>query len=572
MDDDKQHNEITIRLISVYRKSENYRNTRGDWFQDFVYQQKDQSKHLPFMEKALLKNDLHTKKMFYSQPCNFLFDEENPGMLYYRAHEQIRDELKRAVWKIEVPEWAIDVLGQDRAQEDKPFGFRFCINEIEAFEFTTGLLVLSVQVEPRAILPNEQAPMGVKLLANLLSRVGEQTSSSSYKSIPFIRVFETGSAEHDQLKAQSAWQRFFSESTSGFSLGLAGEKIAIGDIFCSIINPDLADSVIADRYLCYSFLKTMVNDDSITFSEADYSNLIKFSRGQDDFYLPARDDCRPGRAGILKTFENIAFAVSAEGIAVWVKAKESQNFLKKQFKEQYLSTYFFMYLLSLHQRYGLAQLDADLGAVAPDIERLKKLVDYTDKKELDSTIRDLHVMRARVADFYLRYFFQQPVKLTNHQAFYGELKTNLAIESLLDEVEHTARELDYLIDSINKRQHLNFQDEQLEHMAKHGRLELTTTLCAELLAVSYYSYNVCHKALGFGDKISILISLVLTISVVIVTLFIYFQAKILSQRLRLYKNLRRVLGAYANIKNHSFFGWLTSKFKSVRNRLETFNR
>ena len=130
---------------------------------------------------------------------------------------------------------------------------------------------------------------------------------------------------------------------------------------------------------------------------------------------------------------------------------------------------------------------------------------------MSKSVNALYRLRAEVANFYLRAFFEQPASLTNHQAFYQELQKHFGVEKLLSEVQHATTELEYLISNLHEQKNDEFQNNQLRHMVEHSNNELVLTLMVEGAALPYYSFSFLSHAFHLKDSIAIAISLSLTI-------------------------------------------------------------
>jgi len=112
----------------------------------------------------------------------------------------------------------------------------------------------------------------------------------------------------------------------------------------------------------------------------------------------------------------------------------------------------------------------------------------------------LYRIRAEVANFYLRTFFQQPTSLINHQMYYKTLQEVLGIANLLKEVQQATTELEYIISNIHKQKNEALQQEieirqndqhteHLKHMVEQSKNEMVLTLVVEGAALPYYTYS-----------------------------------------------------------------------------------
>jgi hypothetical protein len=295
-----------------------------------------------------------------------------------------------------------------------------------------------------------------------------------------------------------------------------------------------------DRFLTNGFLKTNWDGHGSAFNTEDYIDLVRLARGENDHYLPDRESCRPGGRGILTRFENVVFGLSGEGVICWIKPKAEQQFLQQQFKDRYDNIYLQLYMLSLHQMYALVDMTKRLDEATPPIElikKFKKIEDTGSVESLEKTSEELSCLRAEVAKFYLRDFFQQPALLTNHQEFYRHLQKVLGISDLLHEVQQSTSELEYLIgslhgkwlDGVNKQKRIS-QNEQnnkllteisllIKEQERAAKNELVLTLVVEGMAIPYYSYSFFAHALHFSDGFSAAVGIGIAIVTMGYTIF-----------------------------------------------------
>lgn len=514
----KKDTECSLHVFSIYRRKNLKAGQASNFFSKFTYIQKETKKTTLCMETASMKTqDDFFLKMFHPQAREFLFKGGENSVLCHRLIEPIKNELRRAIWRVKAPKWAHremeTILQSDDDNADLYFEVK--INGIEAFLFPTGIMIISIAIVPAFHIPDGQAPVAAKMILNTLNRAGKYYGGAKYKSVPMKRFFT------DKRQQESAQNRFSLNQQMGLSLGLTGEAISIGDICQSLIQNTVFEELIGDRFLGFTFIKSPWEENKQTFLPYEYADLVRVSRGESDRYLPDPETCIPGKNGIVHTFENIVFAISAEGVSCWIKPREGQIFLQEQFKQRFDSIYYYLYLLSIHQRYALVNLGMELDRAAPSLFVMQTLSGEADEanSELLKSTDALYGLRAEVANFYLRAFFQQPVSLTNHQTYYQVLQDQLGIESLLNEVQHATTELEYLISNLQEHKSAKFQNEQLQHMVEHSNNELVLTLVVEGAALPYYSFGFFSHAFHLDDTVAMTISVIITILTMGYTIF-----------------------------------------------------
>ncbi len=515
--------ECTMRFFSIYREKENQSSQTGDYFSKFQYYKNELREDICLKKTPITGADKECAEMLHPQARDFLFkneetkNEDTSVSRYTLISEEntntdneLKSELRRSVWRVKAPSWCDEelksILKEDESNSNI-FYFEIKINDIDAFCFPTGILILCIEVLPAFPIPAGKAPRIAQMILNILNRAEHNIN----KNCLMKRHFS------NEKQAISAQERFVSNAHMDLSLGLTGQPIFMKDLFQSLIEDEKLESLMGDRFLGLTFIKTPWQDTEQTFSDNDYIELVRVSRGESVQYKPDTSACIPGQSGICHTFENVVFAISCEGAACWIKPGESQTFLQRQFKGRFQHIYYYLYLLSLHQRYALINLGIELDRTTPPLAHLQGLPkkaknnDIQSKKEIDDTLLRLRPLRAKVASFYLRAYFEQPAYLTNHQIFYKELQTHFWIKELLNEVQHATSELEYLIKNIHAQKNEEIQNKQLEHMVEHADNELVLTLVVEAAALPYYLFSLLSHALHVNSVIAIIISLAITL-------------------------------------------------------------
>lgn len=463
--------------------------------------------------------------MLHPQAHRFLLASADHSVRLYTLSEHLRDELHRTVWLAPAPQWACAQLENSLTSKDGSQYFSFQISAIHAALFPTDIIAVQIEIRPAFEITSSTVVAAGMMIINTLSRGGSSWAGDKFKSVDFERLFR------DDRQRESIERRMGKNTTMPLITGMCGHPLSIGDIAHGILGTSCT-SLMGDRYLSFSFLMTERSTEDSAFSRNDYVDLVRLARGESTNYLPHTESCQPGSNGILNTFDNIAFSLAAEGCTCWVKPHADQRFLQNQFLQRFETIYLQLYLLALHQRHALIDMEKRLEKSTPPLALVKSFNNTEDAsifEILKTTTGTLADLRTEFANFYLRYFYQQPAILTNHQAFYSSLQKELGIAPLLEEVQKETAELEYLMRSFHESidDHLNRKkriDQQNEHNSLLGQIknliheqergaknEFTLTLVVEAVAIPYYSYMFLEHAFHCPGWLASTISIGLTV-------------------------------------------------------------
>lgn len=464
------------------------------------------------------RESLNSFNMLHPQARDFLSSAAENSVVNFHLARQLADELQRTTWKTKAPKWAISEL-KNILKEESFFTFR--ITEIKALLFPTGIFCLHYTVEPGFELIDTTTAAAGKMILNTLNQPGSSLGKQKLKTASISRVFS------DERQHTSVVKRMGENKALSLIKGLCGEEILAGDIVESLLTEKYT-FLMGDRFVTHAFIKTFWDGQNEPFTEQDYIDLVRLSRGQTDRYLPDKEECQPDAKGILTTFKNVAFGISAEGVACWIKPAEEQPFLHNQFTGRFDTIYLNLYLLSLHQKYALVYMAKSLQSAVPPIDKLEKDISLPENEQVKEKFRSIEnvVMNERIEliFFFQQAFFEQPAILTNHQKFYQTVQEIFGISDLLEKVQQVTFELEHLIGIIHKR-----TIEKLESKKKEAHRILT--LVVEAVGIPYYLYNFLSEGLlkhllSHENKINHMhheISLYITIFVTLITIAYTFQ-------------------------------------------------
>lgn len=182
--------------------------------------------------------------------------------------------------------------------------------------------------------------------------------------------------------------------------------------------------------------------------------MYKMKRLFKDTYIPCKrelnlDNCKDS----LQLFDNSYWGISLEGFAnlVYLVDDEKTNaFIKGNYKGSVGSTYYYMYLLTLYQRYSLLNFSVKTS----EVKRLNNIDDVD-----ESTISNLSELKHDIAYFYLRGIFNNISNITHQAMLYDLMRENLRIDELMNELNS---ELDGVKTILEERKSKKLEEESKE--------------------------------------------------------------------------------------------------------------
>ncbi len=391
------------------------------------------------------KSSIDSPGMLHPQAEKFLSDQKK-----FQLNNFLKDILDSATWQTKISDWAKEILEPTYVEI-----ITFKITDINAILFPSNIFALYVDIEPELEITDKNAATVGKLLLNRLSRTDKHGDNH-----PKIKL-KNSSDMRNLLKST------YLNDLTVFEKLLQGKEFYMEELI-EIFLPKQekkAKPLHADRLLTFSFIMTSWHvSDNASINNDDHLDLIRLSRAESDHYVPNHNKETPEENGIINTYTNISFSLSGEGAVCWVKLREDQSSLYN-FKQQYNTIYLHMYLLALHQRYALVNLSIELG------EKIGN-----PKEKTIRNVEEIKDLRQDVANFYLWAYYQQPAVKTHHQKFYSVLHKVLGNDALLNEVQKSTTEYDYIV----------VQREQ----EKEADLHLFLSLILETIAIPYYTFGL----------------------------------------------------------------------------------
>ncbi len=179
--------------------------------------------------------------------------------------------------------------------------------------------------------------------------------------------------------------------------------------------------------------------------------LLLMRRGYKDSYKPAQGELDDSSGfEVMQLFENTHWGVALEGIAnlaVLTGDKETDSFFLSNYFGNVKHTYFYLYVLALHQRYALLFLTRQAAMVqAPMVRSAPRSIKEYDRDEL---LR----LQEHMAIFSLRCRFNQVSNNSIHEKLYGRIVSVLELVELQHELQNELSSISLLIE-------LRIQEEQ----------------------------------------------------------------------------------------------------------------
>jgi hypothetical protein len=236
--------------------------------------------------------------------------------------------------------------------------------------------------------------------------------------------------------------------------------VILGDLISELTSTlDVATFFEADKQKptkALIFSSSLLN---YSFQDREQLNasLFRISRGFKSSYLPNKMALQTNTSqGLLSLFQNSHWGVAFEGLANIVEhADEKTNrFFDSNYSSNLEKTYFYMYILTLHQRYGLLNFSIQVSELSRRYEELTK----NPIEQLDYVTK----VYQKLVAFKLRSTFSQVSNVTHQDELYAEMRSVLKIDILL-------KELHFEMDTLNSLMEIAAKREQLkrEEITKH---------------------------------------------------------------------------------------------------------
>ena len=194
-------------------------------------------------------------------------------------------------------------------------------------------------------------------------------------------------------------------------------------------------------------LKEKMNINSIPY----YLFLIR--RSFKSTYKPSKNEEGVfNHPNILPLFENSFWGVSLEGVANIITKTDdttTNNFFSGTYFGNLKTTYFYMYILALHQKYALLYLTKQFSFLPQKIKQIKK---PTKQNQLIAEYKE------KLVDFMLKSSYRHISNVSHYDDLYHLIRDNLKIQNLLNDLHNELEVLSAYTQTAEQKQKERFNN------------------------------------------------------------------------------------------------------------------
>ncbi|THE12327.1 hypothetical protein E1I69_11535 [Bacillus timonensis] len=206
--------------------------------------------------------------------------------------------------------------------------------------------------------------------------------------------------------------------------------------------------------LVYSSAKIDLEEENSSFLT---SYLFQLRRSFKSTYKPSiiEKDFNKN-PGLLPLFDNSYWGISFEGLANIVTKTDdakTEEFFQSTYMHQIETTYFYIYILALHQKYALLRLSIVASKLSYDLQQVGE-DNYTEQNFLISGLRN------QIVRFMLRSSYNQVTNITHYGHLYEVIRENLRISDLFGELHDELNALSSYTDAAEQRMHQIAEEEK----------------------------------------------------------------------------------------------------------------
>ncbi|RKN77076.1 hypothetical protein [Paenibacillus ginsengarvi] len=170
--------------------------------------------------------------------------------------------------------------------------------------------------------------------------------------------------------------------------------------------------------------------------------LFHMRRSFADSFKPTHEQCMLLGQEVEPVFQNSYWGASMEGmanVAYLTGDSSTDHFFKETYINNVNTTYFYLYILALHQRFALLMLSILASRLPAQLERVM-LTNETNEILDNKGYELISELQERMTFFTLRSSFTQVSNVTHQARLYEKLRHTLRIEDLMQEL-HTELEV-----------------------------------------------------------------------------------------------------------------------------------
>ncbi|QHS23352.1 hypothetical protein GWK91_10485 [Virgibacillus sp. MSP4-1] len=203
-------------------------------------------------------------------------------------------------------------------------------------------------------------------------------------------------------------------------------------------------------------------------------------------YLPAKQELDlEMNEDVYQPFENSYWGVANEGIvnlSYETGHPATDLFFQRDFFQKLESTYFYLYILLLYQKYSLLHMSVKAGEIRQELEG----------KEYAEKLKVMNQYKFEIVDFTVRGFYQQVSYITHHSEFYDKIKKRLGIPELHEELKSEVDALTSFIEAVaSNEQQTREESERKKSERTNFFIQLATLLFLPITTVTgFFGMNI----------------------------------------------------------------------------------
>lgn len=260
--------------------------------------------------------------------------------------------------------------------------------------------------------------------------------------------------------------------------------------------------------------------------------FFRLRKGYNTSYVPDNMEYLDGNKEVFKPFMDSYWGVSREGVANLTY--DSSEFMKFGYIER-TKIYFYLYLLALHQYYGLLLLAKRISYIPNNIEECSQ----------DDIYRNLISIRNDCNFFYLKCIFDEVSHITHQALYYKQLIDILGIKTMQQEINYEIDRITGILDQVKENENQKLIEQKkladqekekirLQEKEKHERSNQRTQTILSFVGVifgaislasifdsilsfwinignlnnAYKGYEVINTAISFSVLVIVLMTLI----------------------------------------------------------------
>jgi hypothetical protein len=203
-------------------------------------------------------------------------------------------------------------------------------------------------------------------------------------------------------------------------------------------------------------------------------NLLRISRGYHQRYELRAEDVREGdiqeQNGIYLPFDNVCWAYSREGIGNIIIDEDdcsAPEFLISDFTQRLDRSYLVLYILSLHQYYGLIHLSDQASKLPFNVRCYSDI----DDSRCNENYEKLKRLREKVYFFHLKCVFEEVSHITHQAYFYRGILQVLGIRNMIEELDFEMKKVSEIASLIREEELERLEEERKQRELEREKLE-----------------------------------------------------------------------------------------------------